>query len=471
MDQRHMSEIYANGMISSRNHCKRTRADNNSENIYENVLIDNLEVTHTQPGPALSVAGGVKRKSRRAAAVFLGLLCLLLLAGLITVVLLFTKSSSEWEMKTVLLQNTNNNLTRETDQLQNERRQREATNDKLMEEKKQLQEKLDSMTKARDDLQRKLRDCHQTTQNNNMTNKMVTQQRVFKKRKFKRRKTDNSSLTNTVVSFSFKNMKMIVHVEDPGNSMVYETISDVAACSNPASKSPGSAESAVTPAATGLKVYRLVGVSFGIICVLHAVLSIALRLSLFSQQNSLAEERDKCTVNLDIEASIKNLTEERDELKRALIVAEASNKNLIGQRDELMQKMNDLVNNLNNGWRYHEDSLYYISTNKKNWQDSRDFCSLRGAQLVIIDSIKEQEFIRSLQKTVWIGLSDAETEGVWKWVDGTPLNQSFWTSGEPNNYRRRKEDCVETKFYNEENSWNDATCDTENDWVCEKKMS
>lgn len=130
---------------------------------------------------------------------FLGLLCLLLLAGLITVVLLceyfissllilygqdifltrllylfvyvsVTKSNSEWEMKMVWLQNTNNNLTRETDQLQNERRQR----DKLMEEKKQLQEKLDSMTKAKDDLERKFTNCHQTTKNTNVANTMVT---------------------------------------------------------------------------------------------------------------------------------------------------------------------------------------------------------------------------------------------------------------------------------------------------------
>ncbi|CAB1417613.1 unnamed protein product [Pleuronectes platessa] len=44
---------------------------------------------------------------------------------------------------------------------------------------------------------------------------------------------------------------------------------------------------------------------------------------------------------------------------------------------------------------------------------------------------------------VWIGLADEGVEGVWKWVDGTPLTLEFWAADQPNSYKGTDQDCVE----------------------------
>uniref|UniRef100_A0A8D0D003 C-type lectin domain-containing protein n=1 Tax=Sander lucioperca TaxID=283035 RepID=A0A8D0D003_SANLU len=111
-------------------------------------------------------------------------------------------------------------------------------------------------------------------------------------------------------------------------------------------------------------------------------------------------------------------------------------------------------------WEYFSGSFYYISSIKKTWQESRDDCLQKGADLVIINSKEEQ-------KIMWIGLTDSETEGTWKWVDGTPLTKSYWDSGEPND--ENGEDCVEIKNFDSENSWNDLSCSAPLNWICEMK--
>ncbi|KAK1803306.1 hypothetical protein P4O66_004088 [Electrophorus voltai] len=67
--------------------------------------------------------------------------------------------------------------------------------------------------------------------------------------------------------------------------------------------------------------------------------------------------------------------------------------------------------------------VYYISTEKKTWKESRQTCRGQGADLVIINSREEQERIIKIINTgrAWIGLSDIDIEGVWKWVDDTAL--------------------------------------------------
>ncbi|XP_035995640.1 C-type lectin domain family 4 member C [Fundulus heteroclitus] len=74
------------------------------------------------------------------------------------------------------------------------------------------------------------------------------------------------------------------------------------------------------------------------------------------------------------------------------------------------------------GWRMSSSSCYLLSTNTGSWDKGREDCRNRGGDLVVIDNAEEQRFISTFtNKYTWIGLNDKETEGSWKWVDGTSL--------------------------------------------------
>ncbi|XP_042602310.1 C-type lectin domain family 17, member A-like [Cyprinus carpio] len=108
------------------------------------------------------------------------------------------------------------------------------------------------------------------------------------------------------------------------------------------------------------------------------------------------------------------------------------------------------------GWIYYQFSLYYVSTETKSWTESRRYCRERGADLVIINDNKKQvseryllnhilgDFVKKIScgSQTWIGLTDIEVEGTWKWVDGSTLTFWFWNSYEPGGYT--EENCIVT---------------------------
>ncbi|XP_028282170.1 C-type lectin domain family 4 member M-like [Parambassis ranga] len=190
----------------------------------------------------------------------------------------------------------------------------------------------------------------------------------------------------------------------------------------------------------------------------------------------------------DTSAAIKNLTEERDTLQNKLDICgeqhtavsdrsaaktadlEATMKNLTEERDTLQGLLDVFEVRHQQGWVLFQNSFYYISSDTKSWQDSKADCVQKGADLVIINSKEEQNFLRKFKKRVWIGLK--ETEGVWKWVDGTQLSISFWIPGEPNNnnFEGKDEDCGEIRSYDQEDGWNDTPCDMQRNWICEQAL-
>uniref|UniRef100_A0A671L454 C-type lectin domain-containing protein n=1 Tax=Sinocyclocheilus anshuiensis TaxID=1608454 RepID=A0A671L454_9TELE len=100
--------------------------------------------------------------------------------------------------------------------------------------------------------------------------------------------------------------------------------------------------------------------------------------------------------------------------------------------------------------RKRPSSFYFVSSEWKSWNESRRFCTERGADLTIIN--------------IWIGLTDSDVEGRWKWVDGITLTSGFWGTGEPNG--QRGENCIASY----PSGWYDYPCSNAFKWICEKKL-
>ncbi|XP_039456320.1 C-type lectin domain family 17, member A-like isoform X2 [Oreochromis aureus] len=116
-------------------------------------------------------------------------------------------------------------------------------------------------------------------------------------------------------------------------------------------------------------------------------------------------------------------------------------------------------------WSSFNHSCYLLSESFGSWDAARRDCRGREADLVVINSPEEQNLLSKITTEVWIGLNDKEQEGTWKWVDGTPLNVTYWASGQPDN--GGEEDCAHV-IWDKQKFWNDLSCSSSRHWICEK---
>ncbi|XP_058644796.1 CD209 antigen-like protein C isoform X2 [Onychostoma macrolepis] len=220
-----------------------------------------------------------------------------------------------------------------------------------------------------------------------------------------------------------------------------------------------------TPEHTGSDCSKAAVVCLGLLCVLLLTAVIVLCVHIYTKSTDYTEERD------ELLTKITNLTEARNQILTKYINVTnerdgllIKNDNLTKQKDQFSQLQKVL--NETDGWLYSNFSFYFISSLKKSWTESRRYCTERGADLIFINNREEEEFAKKFSHGIefWIGLTDSDVEGRWKWVDGSNMTSGFWRSGESSG--NSADNCV-VSF---SSGWFDYPCHNAFRWICEKKI-
>ena len=124
-------------------------------------------------------------------------------------------------------------------------------------------------------------------------------------------------------------------------------------------------------------------------------------------------------------------------------------------------------------WEKHGDRCYLWSDKdmKKTWTDAEEFCQQEGGNLVSVTSEAINEHIYKEKKRrdlswLWLGGSDQDKEGVWKWSDGSLWEINNWNLGEPSN--QTGQHCLSQAFYSLK--WNDYNCNAKLNVICSQTL-
>ncbi|XP_042254021.1 asialoglycoprotein receptor 1-like [Thunnus maccoyii] len=224
--------------------------------------------------------------------------------------------------------------------------------------------------------------------------------------------------------------------------------------------------------------------------------------------------RDDCEKaskhNMQLQEAVRELQEEKQNLSVMLVAerqeAAEQQRNRRKEMDQMVADMHSVNRSLDlycpvvnqktkerickkcpDSWRLFQTKCYYFSSRLLTWSSSRAWCQTHGGDLLVINSEPEQTFIFDTSRVVeqdgrlWIGMTDAEREGEWRWVDGSTVTSDvqYWLSrpgmvSEPDDWKMDDplgEDCghIDTSE-NTLKSWMDGSCKIPYRWICEKNV-
>ncbi len=108
-----------------------------------------------------------------------------------------------------------------------------------------------------------------------------------------------------------------------------------------------------------------------------------------------------------------------------------------------------------------EGHVYQVFDDSMTWEEANSLCAEKGGYLATITSEEEQNFLMNLLQShtknfYWIGGTDSEKEGTWKWITGEEWTYENWLSGQPDNHSdtdNRSEDYLALERLKK--GWND----------------
>ncbi|CAK8692534.1 unnamed protein product [Clavelina lepadiformis] len=130
------------------------------------------------------------------------------------------------------------------------------------------------------------------------------------------------------------------------------------------------------------------------------------------------------------------------------------------------------------GWYIPLNGYQYTVVGPLSWQAAREECQRLGGDLAVHGAQDYQIRLkisyallkpRSIDYT-WIGLSDAEEEGAWEWVDGSPVtDHAHWNSHQPDDHGEGQ-DCGAIWSESRDYRSDDGACHYKAYALCEKAL-
>jgi hypothetical protein len=135
-----------------------------------------------------------------------------------------------------------------------------------------------------------------------------------------------------------------------------------------------------------------------------------------------------------------------------------------------------MAQNVGSSIFYNADNGHYYqritNSNLFTWDEANTTATSMGGYLATVTSAGENSFVvnngfsgfsayNNIYGQLYLGATDRETEGVWKWVTGETWSFTNWHSGEPNNAGGANQDylaMVHTSHYFNygfQNDWDD----------------
>ncbi|XP_077993989.1 macrophage mannose receptor 1-like [Glandiceps talaboti] len=117
------------------------------------------------------------------------------------------------------------------------------------------------------------------------------------------------------------------------------------------------------------------------------------------------------------------------------------------------------------GYQQYWNGCYRPFTGSYTYNQARSQCQQENAELVSIVDVYEQAYVEYHMllsgQTFWIGLNDIQSEGVYKWSDGTPVMYTYWGPDEPS--RDIGGGCV---VMSADGTWDDTLCSLTAGGIC-----